>query len=99
MQLPDITAIITDLLVRYSIPVLAALVILFLGLPLARMAGRFIERSLTRTGIEAHLQRLLVRAGKALVVLFTVIVALDKFGVQVTALVAGISLAGVAVSF
>ncbi len=99
MQIPDITGIITDLLVRYSIPVLAALAILFLGLPLARMAGRFIERSLTRTSIEAHLQRLLVRAGKALVVLFTVIVALDKFGVQVTALVAGINVAGVAVSF
>jgi small conductance mechanosensitive channel len=41
----------------------------------------------------------LVRAGKALVLLFTAILALDKFGVQVTALVAGISVAGVAASF
>jgi len=99
MELPDITATVTDLLVRYSFQVLAALAILFLGMLLARLAGRFIERSLKRTSIEAHLQRLVVRAGKALVLLFTVIVALDKFGVQVTALVAGISVAGVAASF
>lgn len=99
MELPDVNRIVTDLLVRYSFQVLAALAILFLGILLARVAGRFIERSLMRTSIEAHLQRLMVRAGKALVVLFTVIVALDKFGVQVTALVAGISVAGVAASF
>ncbi len=99
MELADVTRTVTDLLVRYSFQVLAALAIFFLGMLLARMAGRFIERSLKRTSIEAHLQRLMVRAGKALVVLFTVIVALDKFGVQVTALVAGISVAGVAASF
>ncbi len=99
MELPDVTKVVTDLLVRYSFQVLAALAILFLGLLLARMAGRFIERSLKRTSIEVHLQHLMVRAGKALVVLFTIIVALDKFGVQVTALVAGISVAGVAAGF
>jgi len=73
--------------------------ILFAGFLCARVVGKFVERSLQRTAIEVHLQRLLVRAGKALVLLFTAIVALDKFGVQVTALVAGISVAGVAAGF
>jgi small conductance mechanosensitive channel len=99
VEMPDITKIVTDLLVRYSFQVLAALAILFLGLLCARIAGKFVERSLQRTSIELHLQRLIVRAGKALVLLFTAIVALDKFGVQVTALVAGISVAGVAAGF
>ena len=99
MEIPDVTKIVTDLLVRYSFQVIAAVAILFVGLLCARVVGRFIERSLRRTAIEAHLQRLLVRAGKALVLLFTAILALDKFGVQVTALVAGISVAGVAASF
>jgi len=99
MQLPDVAGIVTDLLVRYSFQVLAALAVLGVGLFCARLAGSFLERSLRRTAIDLHLQRLMVRAGKALVLLFTAILALDKFGVQVTALVAGISVAGVAVGF
>ena len=99
MEIPDVTKIVTDLLVRYSFQVLAAVAILFAGFLCARIVGRFIERSLQRSTIEVHLQRLLIRAGKVLVLLFTAILALDKFGVQVTALVAGISVAGVAAGF
>ena len=99
MDIPDVTKIVTDLLVRYSFQVLAAVAIFFVGLLCARIAGRFVERWLQRSTIELHLQRLLVRVGKALVLLFTAILALDKFGVQVTALVAGISVAGVAAGF
>ncbi len=99
MELPHVTSLITDLLVRYSFQVLAALAIFVAGLVCARAAGSVIAQWLRRTTIEAHLQQLLVRAGKAMVLLFTAIVALDKFGVQVTALVAGISVAGVAASF
>ncbi len=99
MEIPDITKIVTDLLVRYSFQLMAAVAILAVGLLCARIVGRLIERWLQRTTIELHLQRLMVRAGKALVLLFTSILALDKFGIQVTALVAGISVAGVAVGF
>lgn len=99
MEISDVATIVTDLLVRYSFQVLAAVAILVVGFLCARLSGRFIQRSLRRTAIEAHLQDLLVRAGKALVILFTAILALDKFGVQVTALVAGLSVAGVAASF
>jgi small conductance mechanosensitive channel len=99
MDLDQIVQIVIDLSVRYSFQVLAAVAILVLGVICARVAGGFIERSLARTTIEVHLQRLLIRAGKVLVLLFTAILALDKFGVQVTALVAGISVAGVAASF
>ncbi len=99
MELPNVAGIVTDLLVRYSFQVVAALAIFAAGLVCARLAGGFIERSVRRTTIDLHLQRLIVRAGKALVLLFTVVLALDKFGIQVTALVAGISVAGVAAGF
>lgn len=99
MDPTEIIAIVTDLLVRYSFQVLAALAIFVAGVLCARMAGRVVERWLQRTPIEAHLQRLIVQAAKALVLVFTVILALDKFGIQVTALVAGISVAGVAAGF
>lgn len=98
-ELSKISTIVTDLLVRYSFQALAALAILAAGLLCARAAGNFIERSLKKTPIEAHLQRLMVRGGKGLVILFTLILALDKFGVQVTALVAGLSVAGIAGGF
>lgn len=99
MEISDAASLVTDLRVRSSFQVLAAAAILVAGFLCARLTGRFIERSLRRTTIEAHLQTLLVRAGKALVLLFTAILALDKFGVRVTALVAGLSVAGVAASF
>ncbi len=88
--------LVTDLLVRYSFQVLAAVAILLAGFVCAHWTGRFIERSLGKTQLELHLQRLMVRAAKLLVLIFTVILALDKFGVQVTALVAGVSVAGLA---
>ncbi|MBI4537004.1 MAG: mechanosensitive ion channel family protein [candidate division NC10 bacterium] len=91
--------IVIDLLVRYSFQVIAAMAILVGGVIVARIAGGFVERSLTKTTLERHLQTLLVRAAKIVILLFTTILALDKFGVQVTALVAGISVAGVAGGF
>jgi len=96
MDTSAITNLVTDLLVRYSFQVLAALAIFAAGLLVARWVGAAVTRSLSRTQLELHLQRLLVRAVKLLVVLFTFVLALDKFGVQVTALVAGISVAGLA---
>jgi small conductance mechanosensitive channel len=99
MEFPDVVGIVVDLLVRYSFQVLAAVAILAAGLLCARLIARFVERSLRKTTIEAHLQQLLIRAAKVVVLLFTVILALDKVGIQVTALVAGISVAGIAGGF
>jgi len=99
MEIPDVLTIVTDLMVRYSFQVLAAMAILAAGLVLARVAARFVQRWLQRTTIELHLQSLMVRAVKVLVILFTVVLSLEKFGVQITALVAGISVAGVAAGF
>jgi len=96
MDTSAIADLVTDLLVRYSFQVLAALAIFVAGLLVARWVGGAVARSLRKTQLELHLQRLLVRAAKLLVVLFTIVLALDKFGVQVTALVAGISVAGLA---
>lgn len=96
MDPSSVVNLVVDLSVRYSFQVLAALAILAVGVVCARLVGRLVERSLGKTALEKHLQHLLVRAAKILVLLFTAILALDKFGVQITALVAGISVAGLA---
>ncbi len=85
--------------IDYGLRAFGALVILLIGFICARLVGRFVGQSLRRTQLEAHLRHFLVRVTKVLVLLFTVVLCLDKFGVQVTALVAGISVAGVAGGF
>ncbi len=99
MDPSDVVNIITDLLVRYSLQVLAGLAIFAAGVVCARLTGRVLERWLQRTAIDLHLQHLIIKAAKGLVLLFTLIMCLEKVGVQVTALVAGVSLAGVAGGF
>ena len=99
----DLVGVVKTQLVQhgidYGLRIVGAVVILLIGFVAARLVGRFVDRSLLRTQIEAHLRHLLVRLAKGLVLLFTAVVCLDKFGVQVTALVAGISVAGVAGGF
>ena len=85
--------------IDYGLRMIGALLILVVGFICARIAGRFVDRSLRRTPLEAHLRHFLVRVVKGLVLLFTAILCLEKFGVQITALVAGLSVAGVAGGF
>jgi small conductance mechanosensitive channel len=99
MEVANALTIVTDLMIRYSFQVLAAIAILGAGFVLARLTAKVVQRWLQRTAIELHLQHLMVKAAKVLVILFTVILSLEKFGVQITALVAGISVAGVAAGF
>ena len=96
MDPSNIANLVVDLSIRYSFQVFAALAILAAGCVCARIVGRFVERSPRKTSLEEHLQQLRVRAAKIVVLLFTAMLALAKFGVQITALVAGLSVAGLA---
>ena len=90
---------IFDLLVRYAFQVLGALAILAVGAIGARWIGNFADRALTKQAIEPPMRKLIVRAVKALVILFACVVALDKFGFQIAPLVAGIGVAGLGIGF
>jgi len=86
-----------DLLIKYGLQVLGAVVILGAGLFLARSVGNMIEKWLQRQDMEPPIRTLLVRVVKILVIGLTLIVALDTFGVQVAPLIAGIGVAGVGI--
>src|SRR3982750_2170955 len=86
--------LVVDLVVRYGFQVLGALVIVTAGLLLARWIGRLMEGRLVRQDMEPPMRQLIVRALRVVVMLFAVVVALDKFGFQVAPLVAGIGVAG-----
>jgi len=89
--------LILDLAIRYGFQVLGALVILGAGFMLAWWVGSTVERPLTRMALEPPLRRLIVRVVRVIVLLFALVIALDKFGFQIAPLVAGIGVAGLGI--
>ena len=82
--------LMVDLAIRYGFEVLGAFVILGVGFVIARWLGDLAERRMARSGVEVPIRKLGVRVLKLVVLLFALVVALDKFGFQIAPLVAGI---------
>ena len=89
--------LILDLAIRYGFQVLGALVILGGGILLAWWVGSLTERPLRRLAMEPPMRKLIVRVVRLVVLLFAMVVALDKFGFQIAPLVAGIGVAGLGI--
>jgi small conductance mechanosensitive channel len=89
--------LVLDLAIRYGFQVVGALVVLGVGLLAAWWVGTVVERSLGGRTIEPPMRRLIIRAVRVVVLLFALVVALDKFGFQIAPLVAGIGVAGLGV--
>jgi small conductance mechanosensitive channel len=88
-----------DLVIRYGFQVLGAIVILTIGVLLARWIGNFTDRRLESRVKEPPMRLLMVRAVRVIVLILTLLVALDKFGFQVAPLVAAVGVAGLGVGF
>ena len=86
-----------DLAIRYGFQVLGALTILVIGFLLARWVGGVMQRWLDRQEMEPPVRILIVRVVRAVVFAFAVLAALDKFGVQIAPLIAGLGIAGLGV--
>src|SRR5260370_25856228 len=82
--------LIIDLAIRYGFQVVGALVILFAGLLAAWWVGNVVERPLTRMALEPPMRRLMVLVVRVVVLLFALVIALDKFGFHIAPLVAGL---------
>jgi small conductance mechanosensitive channel len=79
----------------YGMRILGAVLIFIAGLIVARWLGNALRRWLERQQMEPPVRTLLVRVTRLLVMIFTGVMVLDKFGVPVATLVAGIGVAGV----
>src|SRR6267142_1415648 len=90
--------VVLDIAIRYGFQVIGALVILAAGAIVARWVGHLVDQRLQKQ-MEPPMRLLIVRALKIVVMLFAVVVALDKFGFQIAPLVAGIGVAGLGVGF
>lgn len=90
-------ALTIDLMVRYGFQVLGAIVILAIGLLFARWVGNLTQRWLELRAMEPPIRTLVVRTVRIVVLLMVLVVALDKFGVQIAPLIAGIGIAGLGI--
>lgn len=91
------TNISTDLIIQYGLQAASALLILGVGALLARSAGRYTNHSLGKFEMEPPVRLLLVRVVKGIIFLFTLLVVLQQFGIQIFPLIAGLGVAGIGI--
>ena len=95
--LDEVQKRIVSFLTDYGIQIIGALIILAIGAFLARWIGRKADQWFSRKQIEPPVRILTVRVLRLLIFGLAVVLALDKFGVPVTPMIAGLSVAGVGV--
>jgi small conductance mechanosensitive channel len=86
-----------NFVVQYGFQIVGALFILAGGFFLAKWIGNLLMRTLMRREMEPPVRTLIVRIVRLVIFGLTMVIALDKFGVPVTSLIAGIGVAGVGV--
>jgi len=84
-------------LTDYGFQIIGALIILGIGAFIARWVGGKVDQWLSKKQIEPPIRSLSVRVIRLLVFGLAVILALEKFGVPIAPMIAGISVAGVGI--
>ncbi len=90
---------VVDFLIRYGFQIVGALIILAIGALIARWIGKLTGNWLEKQQLEPPICTLVVRVVRLIVFALAVVLALDKFGVQIAPLIAGIGVAGVGIGF
>jgi len=98
MKSTELTDKIIFYFVDHGLQILTAIVIMGVGVFIARWVGNLMQRWLTKKAFDEPVRGLIVRAIKLLIIGFIGVMALGQMGVQITPLVAGIGVAGVGAS-
>ncbi|HBO21566.1 MAG TPA: mechanosensitive ion channel protein MscS [Providencia sp.] len=86
-----------DLLVQYVVNIVSALLILIVGMVIAKAVGRGLHRIMTMKGIDTTVSDFLSAIVRYTIVAFTLIAVLGKIGVQTASVIAVMGAAGLAV--
>ena len=89
---------IIDLAVRFGPKLLAAILVLVVGVLLSRWLGRWFDRGLARVELEPPVRLLVSRIARVLLLALFVIVALQNLGVELLPLIAGLGVAGAGIA-
>ncbi len=96
-QIQQIGTMVGGLIVVYGLKVITAIVFLVVGYILAKLIHRWIKKLLARHGIDATLIYFFGSITYYSILVFAVIAALARVGVQTTALIAMIGASGLAI--
>ena len=93
-RVQEIYTFVVTFLVNYGFQLLGAIIVLLLGLFVARKVGLLLEGVLLKHGIDITLSRFTASGTRMTIVAVAVIMALGKVGISVTPLVAAIGAVG-----
>ncbi len=85
---------VLDLIIRFGPKLLAALLVLAVGVLVSRWIGQWLERALARIDLEPPVRLLLTRIVRLLILGLFLIMALQNLGVELLPLIAGLSVVG-----
>jgi len=94
---PELADKIILYFVEHGMQILTAIVLMGIGLLIARWIGNIMKRWLRKKAFEEPVSTLIVNVIKLLIIAFIGIMALGQMGIQITPLIAGIGVAGVGV--
>ena len=90
----QVKATLIDLGMRFGPKVLAAIVIVAIGVFVSRWVSRWVDRALRHLELEPPLRLLLDRIARALVLVLFLIMAMENLGVELLPLIAGLGISG-----
>ena len=90
---------VIDFFVNYSFQVAGAILILIIGLMVARYAASVVLKLLERKDLDATLSKFIAGTIKGAILVFVIIVALSKFGITVAPLIAAVTAMAFGASF
>jgi len=91
--------IVIEFIVTYSFQILGAIIILFVGIIVARWVSRLVMRLCEKNNIDAVLTKFLGNAVKITVIVFVLIIALGKFGISIAPFIAALGALAFGASF
>lgn len=94
----QVKSTLVDLAVRFGPKVLAAILIIVVGVFVSRWLGRWADRALSHLELEPPVRLLLARIVRGLVMVLFLIMALQNLGVELLPLIAGLGIAGAGVA-
>ncbi|WP_047681833.1 MULTISPECIES: small-conductance mechanosensitive channel MscS [Xenorhabdus] len=86
-----------NLLIQYAVNIVFAILILIVGLAVAKLANKAVKRVMTLRGIDATISDFLSAIIRYAIIAFTIVAVLGKLGVQTASVIAVIGAAGLAV--
>jgi small conductance mechanosensitive channel len=89
---------IIDLCIQFGPKALAAILILLVGVFVARWVGNLVEKWMSKLSLEPPVKLLMLRVVRLVVVLMFLIMALQQLGFELLPLIAGLGVAGAGVA-